>query len=135
MFRWITRAVGTCARPTYSISMTELQLSTHRHTERQCVRGEDCVDFAPGHAMPFLQERVASASPTKWLDAVVDHVEADGWVALTTLNDHLRAWVWHHTDLTTLVNPGDPVAIHGLYNVLALGRARFNVLVSDEVRR
>jgi len=115
--------------------MTELKPTTQNHTQCDCALGMDCAVYAPGHAMQFIQERVASASPSKWRDALVDHVAADGWVALRTINDSAQVWVWHHADLSDVVRVGDPVAIHGLYHVLALGRERFNVRVSDEALR
>lgn len=115
--------------------MTELNFTTQTHTQCDCTLGMDCAVFAPGHSMPLIQQRVASASPSKWRDACVEQVTADGWVAVRTLDDHTHVWVWHHTDLSGAVSAGDPVAIHGLYNVLALGREWLNVLVSDGARR
>jgi hypothetical protein len=37
--------------------------------------------------------------------------------------------VWNHSDLGAQVKPGDPVAVHGIYGVLAVGTERFNVVV------
>ena len=50
----------------------------------------------------------------------------------TTLDDITAARVWNHAELTAL-KPGTPVALHALYNVLAIGTARFNVVVAPRI--
>jgi hypothetical protein len=95
---------------------------------RQC-NGEDCTEFAPGHAIPLIQERVAAATPSKWRDAIVTAVLPNGWLVLTAVDDGSLLRVWHHADLGSIVRPGEPVALHRVYNVLAVGSARFNTLV------
>jgi hypothetical protein len=89
--------------------------------------GVMCEESGAGHALSFLQQRVASATPTKWRDAVVSIVLPDGWVQLTTIDDQETVWVWHHSDVTGAVHPGEPVALHEVYHVLALGRSWLNV--------
>jgi hypothetical protein len=39
-------------------------------------------------------------------------------------------WVWNHSDLSTLLRAGEPVALHALYGILAVGAERFSVLVA-----
>jgi hypothetical protein len=87
-----------------------------------------CTDGTPGHALHPLQLRIAAATPSKWRNAFVDGVQADGWITLVSFDDAERVSVWHHADLTGSLTVGDPVALHSLYNVLAVGRARINVL-------
>jgi hypothetical protein len=39
-------------------------------------------------------------------------------------------WVWNHSDLSTLLRAGEPVALHALYGILAVGAERFSVIVA-----
>jgi len=41
--------------------------------------------------------------------------------------------VWHHEALDNLAAAGEPVGIHGVYNVVAVGERWFNVLVEGEL--
>lgn len=109
--------------------MTELNTTTQSQIQCAHAPGMPCAVAAPGHTISFLQERVAAATPSQWRDAIVEHVGDDGWVALRTLEENAQVWAWHHQDLAHLVSPGDPVAVHGVYHVLAHGTARLNVLV------
>jgi hypothetical protein len=51
---------------------------------------------------------------------------ADGFVELLDLDGGVHR-VWHHGALTGQVAVGDPVALHGVYGVLARGDDRFSV--------
>ncbi|MFC5929913.1 hypothetical protein D6T64_12545 [Cryobacterium melibiosiphilum] len=110
--------------------MTELNTTTQSQIQCDHAPGMPCAVAAPGHAISFLQERVAAATPSQWRDALVEHVTHDGWVALRTLEDDVALWVWHHEDLAEVLSAGDPVAVHGVYHVLARGTGRLNVLVA-----
>lgn len=94
-----------------------------------------CTHGHPGHVLGALQSRIVAATPSKWCDGVVRHVTNDGWIAIDTLDatetDAATVWVWHHADLTETVSTGDPVALHSLYNALAIGQKRVSVLVSS----
>ena len=92
-----------------------------------CESGEMCADIRPGHGLHALQLRLAAATPTRWVDAVIVGARADGWVDAATLDGEPVA-LWNHGDLTTSLAPGDPVALHSVYNVLSAGSRRFNVL-------
>ena len=109
--------------------MTERNTTTQSQIQCDHAPGMPCAVAAPGHTITFLQERVAAATPSQWRDALVEHVTDDGWVVLRTLHDDLRVWAWHHQDLSDALHPGDPVALHGVYHVLAHGTERLNVLV------
>jgi len=104
-----------------------------------------CADNGPGHGLNFIQLRIASATRSRWRDAIVQETTDEGWIALAPLgndtagsgtagNDVDRGsnivWVWHHADLTDTIRVGDPVALHDLYNVLAAGQGRFNVVTA-----
>ncbi|TAL41964.1 MAG: hypothetical protein EPN91_09550 [Salinibacterium sp.] len=99
------------------------------YTSHACTGVDECRATEVGHGTGFMQIRLASATPSQWRDSLVDAVTADGWVELTTIDDQARIAVWNHADLGTQLKPGDPVAVHGLYGVLAVGSERFNVVV------
>jgi hypothetical protein len=84
----------------------------------------DCGSTAAGHSLSFLQERLASAASYGWRDGVVESVR-DGWISVRDL-DGARARVWSHVG--DAVAAGEPVSLHTVYDVLAIGAFRLNVL-------
>lgn len=91
-----------------------------------CTSGEACSSFAPGHALHLIQARLAAATPSEWRDAVVTSSDADsGEIVLHTLADGVAVTLWHAA--STGLAPGEPVAIHGRYAVLAARGRRLNV--------
>jgi hypothetical protein len=101
-------------------------------SECACALGEPCSSYAAGHSMHFLQQRLASATPSKWRDGIVERIEADGWTAVRLLETDERVWLWNHADLTSALQPAEPVTLHVGYDVLAHGDARFNVAVLQD---
>jgi hypothetical protein len=95
--------------------------------------GVDCAKTAPGHALRPLQFRVAAATPGKWRDAVVSSASGDGWIGIVLVESGNTVWLWNHGDLTNEVEAGTPVALHALYDTLAIGAQRVNVLVAPSV--
>jgi hypothetical protein len=95
----------------------------------ECESGAMCADIRPGHGLHALQLRLAAATPSHWRDALVTAVREDGWVEAITL-DGSPVSLWNHGDLTDVVAPGEPVALHEVYNVLTAGARRFNVLAA-----
>ena len=94
-----------------------------------CVHGESCSTFAPGHALHLIQARLSSATPSEWVDAVVESTDADhGVVVLRTIADAGQVELWSGAGAAHEVTPGTPVALHGRYDVLAVGTLRFNIL-------
>ncbi|MET0974246.1 MAG: hypothetical protein ABWX82_01090 [Leifsonia sp.] len=89
-----------------------------------------CDAHASGHAISPIRERAALATPSKWRDALVVGVDADGWIAVDLFDTDERVWAWHHEDLTDSIRVGQPVALHGVYDVLAAGSVRLSVLVA-----
>ncbi|HWU60325.1 MAG TPA: hypothetical protein VN045_16500, partial [Microbacteriaceae bacterium] len=60
------------------------QQSEGRHAvECTCEQPSMCVSESAGHALSAIQLRVASATPSKWVDATVLSVHADGRAVLT----------------------------------------------------
>ena len=103
---------------------------------------ESCSATAAGHAISALQERVAAATPRKWRDGVVSSVTSDGWIGIELLASGETAWVWNHSAAAIgaatigaerAISVGQPVALHALYNVLALGSERISVLVAAAI--
>ena len=94
-----------------------------------CV-SETCETHGAGHAISPIRERAANATPSKWRDAFVAHVDADGWIAVDLFETDERVWAWHHDDLTARVSVGQPVALHAVYDVLSIGQTRVSVLVA-----
>jgi len=96
-----------------------------------CVHGEPCSSFAPGHALHLIQARLAAATPSEWADAVIESTDAvTGVIALRTLEAGERVELWCAARAAHEIAPGTPVALHGGYEDLSLGPARFNVAAS-----
>lgn len=94
--------------------------------------GESCSAHGAGHALSAMQGRLATATPSKWRDGVAGDATDDGWIPIELLEadaaGNHTVWVWNHAP--GLVAPGEPVALHSVYSALAVGAARFNVLVA-----
>lgn len=103
---------------------------TTRHAAT-CAAGVGCAEVDAGHAMHPLQRTVAAATPSSWLDAVVGQSHADGWTVLHALADGREIAVWHHAPAPGAA-PGEPVALHPAYHVLAVAGQWLNVLVDGE---
>ncbi|MBC7724912.1 MAG: hypothetical protein H7146_09220, partial [Burkholderiaceae bacterium] len=103
----------------------------------QCSTGSGCSLHSAGHGTFSLQTRVTSATPSKWRDGIVTAVTPGGWIAIALLDDAAllkdaapragarqpaasATWVWNHSDLTSVVAVGEPVALHWLYSALAI---------------
>lgn len=93
---------------------------------RGCERARECRSDRPGHRLHAMAQRLAAATATKWIDALVTSVDPDGVATLATLDGVARR-VWHHDAFAGALHPGDPVAVHALYGVLAHGDSRFSV--------
>jgi hypothetical protein len=87
-----------------------------------------CVSERAGHSLSAIQLRVASATPSKWVDATVYSVQADGRAVLSPAFGGADVTVWNHAGLAQVLAVGDPVALHSVYNVLAVGAHRFSVV-------
>lgn len=94
---------------------------------------DDCAATVPGHELSLIQERLASATPSKWADAVVVAVSSAGWIEVAVLTDDSTLMLWNHADHTDTVRVGDPVAVHAVYDVLAAGGAKYNVLRTESL--
>jgi hypothetical protein len=89
--------------------------------------GDACVNRGAGHAMQPIQLRVVGATPSKWADGIVKTATSDGWIGVDPLDGGDTVWLWNHEDLTSQLPVGQPVAVHLLYNALAIGGARISV--------
>jgi hypothetical protein len=112
--------------------------SPHRHLpplslrERpacMCIHGGVCSSFGPGHALHLIQSRLAAATPSDWIDAVVDRADAaTGTVLVRRIDDGAVFELWSAAGAAAVLEKGAPVAVHARYHVLAVGTHRFNVL-------
>lgn len=109
----------------------------HRHsplevTERaacMCDHDDVCSSFAPGHALHLIQARLASATPSDWVDGIVEWADAvTGELRVRTLDGDARS-LWNASGAALEAPEGTPVALHSRYHVLAVGRVQFNVAV------
>ncbi|WP_144792783.1 hypothetical protein [Microbacterium paludicola] len=95
-----------------------------------CDHGDACSSFAPGHALHLIQARLAAATPSEWIDAIVENVDAaSGELRVRTLEGVERS-LWSAQGAALEATPGAPVALHAKYHVLVVGRVRFNVAVA-----
>lgn len=87
-----------------------------------------CTSSAAGHAVSPIQDRVSSATPGKWRDAIVVAASVGGWIEVVTLSDDQTIMLWNHADLTGELLPGTPVSLHAVYDVLKTADAKHSVL-------
>lgn len=92
-----------------------------------CAEGSVCDSLAPGHALHLIQARLASATATRWADAVVAGADPSaGTIDLVAL-DGEAVTVWNAGGAALEAGVGSPVALHRDYDVLAIGRAQYSV--------
>lgn len=102
-------------------------LEVNERVACMCDHGDVCSSFAPGHALHLIQARLASATPSEWVDGLVERADAvTGEVHVRTLDGEEWA-LWSAQGAALEAEPGSPVALHRRYHVLAVGRVRFNV--------
>lgn len=96
--------------------------------------GEGCGSSEPGHDLHPIRARATAATASQWTDAVIVTVNASGVIEVADVFTDAHHVVWHHSDLTESVRPGEPVAFHRRYGVLALGRAWLSVRALGQAR-
>lgn len=101
-------------------------ISTH-HTTCTAHSGERCTAQRPGHLLGAMQARVAETTAGHWRDAIVTETDASGWSTLALL-DGGTVDVWSHAGIGAAV--GEPVAVHLVYGVIAVGSARLSIAVA-----
>ena len=94
---------------------------------RGCEAAAECRSDRPGHRLHAMQERLAGATASKWVDAIVVETDVDGFATLAEFTGTDVHRVWHHDAFDSGLAAGDPVALHELYGVLARGEQRFSV--------
>jgi hypothetical protein len=99
-------------------------------TAHSCSGASECAADSVGHGLNFLQRRAASSASSKWRDAIVTSIDSTGWITIGIIDDDTTTRLWHHADEEIAsLRAGEPVALHGVYDVLAHGSAWFSVLV------
>lgn len=94
--------------------------------------GEMCDSGAPGHGVTPIQARLASATPSKWRDALVLSVSAGGWIELSFIGSGRTEIVWTHADLRRSLPAGSPIAVHDVYDIVHVGSATHSILRERE---
>ncbi len=93
-----------------------------------CLHGKACTAFAPGHAVHLIQARLVAATPAEWVDATVGSVDAaTGEIVVHPLDNGDGIRLWNAGPALGAVAPGEPVALHRRYGVLAARGARFSI--------
>ncbi|MGO1921851.1 MAG: hypothetical protein ACTH07_10850, partial [Microbacterium sp.] len=119
--------VSTAHRTSPLTGVSPLEVS--ERAACMCDHGDVCSSFAPGHALHLIQARLASATPSDWVDGLVERADAvTGELRVHTLDGEEWA-LWSAQGAALEAEPGTPVALHRTYHVLAVGRVRFNVAV------
>jgi len=94
-----------------------------------CVQGGACSSFTAGHALHLIRARLASATPSGWIDGIVETADAaTGELVVRSLDGGTRV-LWNATGAALDAAPGTPVALHEQYGVLSVGRTPYNVAV------
>jgi hypothetical protein len=94
-----------------------------------CDHGDVCSSFAPGHALHLIQARLASATPTEWIDGIVESADAVTGSLIVRDLDGTAHTLWNGSGAALEAGAGTPVALHPRYHVLAVGRTQFNVAI------
>lgn len=108
------------------------RLSPFEVTERaacMCDHGDVCSSFAPGHALHLIQARLASATPSDWIDGIVEQADAATGELRVRALDGAQHALWNASGAALEAPEGTPVALHSRYHVLSVGRVQFNVAV------
>ena len=117
--------------PVSTPSTRQMPFEVRERVACMCSHGGACSSFAPGHALHLIQARIASATPSEWVDAIVTARDAaTGDVRLLAL-DGTAYEAWNAGGAALEVAPGTPVALHTRYGVLAVGRAHYNVALTS----
>ncbi len=94
-----------------------------------CEHGDVCSSFAPGHSLHLIQARLASSTPSEWVDAIVESADAATGELLVRALDGTAHALWNGSGAALEAYAGTPVALHSRYHVLAIGRTQYNVAV------
>lgn len=120
--------MGRAKSPLYGAVMSNFQHSANAGT---IVCGEECASFEPGHDLHPIRARAAATMSTGWVDSVVEKVSSSGTISLVDVFNADQYAVWNHNEAAQSLQPGDVVAWHRHYSVLALGTVRWSALKVD----
>ena len=85
-----------------------------RETFEMC-HSSVCASGRAGHSVLPIQERVASASPSAWRDALITS-SANGAIEIVLLDGGAHT-VWNHDELDLPV--GEPIAWHQVAGIIS----------------
>ncbi|HEY0259703.1 MAG TPA: hypothetical protein VGC18_07620 [Lacisediminihabitans sp.] len=86
--------------------------------------------FETGYELHPIQRQAAIATPGRWRDGLLVGAASDGAIEIYDLEAATSRVLWHHADLTGMLETGEPVALHADYDVLAAGGSYYSVCVS-----
>lgn len=104
-------------------------LSVRERSACMCRHGFACSSFEAGHALHLIQARIASATPSEWADAIVEHADPRTGDLIVRALDGTTHTLWNSSGAALEAPEGTPIALHPRYGVLAVGRTQFNVAV------
>ena len=79
-------------------------LSVRERSTCMCRHGFACSSFEAGHALHLIQARIASATPSEWADAIVEHADATtGELLVRTLDDATHT-LWNASACSTIAS-------------------------------
>ncbi|WP_311258661.1 hypothetical protein [Microbacterium sp. WCS2018Hpa-9] len=102
-------------------------LSVRERSACMCRHGFACSSFEAGHALHLIQARIASATPSEWADAIVEHADVSTGDLIVRTLDGTTHTLWNASSAALEAPVGTPIALHARYGVLAVGRTQFNV--------
>ena len=105
-------------------------LSVRERSACMCRHGFACSSFEAGHALHLIQARIASATRSEWVDAIVEQADATSGDLLARTLDGTAHALWNGAGAALEAPAGTPIALHVRYGVLAVGRTQFNVAFS-----
>ncbi|SEB08366.1 hypothetical protein [Leifsonia sp. 21MFCrub1.1] len=110
--------------------MTRQPSPTAQDALLRAASGQGAGMFDDGYALHPIARQAAISTPSHWVDAFVVSASEDGWIDLAGFTgESLRCW--HFDDLSEVLTPGTPVAVHALYGVLTAGDELLNVSLAQ----
>lgn len=106
--------------------MDEITTYVPLEETREMCHASVCASGRAGHSVLPIQERVASASPSAWRDAIVTS-SANGSIDLVLLSGESHT-VWNHDDLE--LSAGEPISWHQVAGVISASGHLRSVSVS-----
>lgn len=89
-----------------------------------------CRRYGKGHAVHPISARLIGHEPWGWRDAIITGIDARN-VTLVYLIEDAPVRVWHHKDLRSRLEVGEPVRLHERRTALGSPEGWFSVVITD----